>query len=288
MSDKPEVKLCPWPGCGKHGTWWFNQNKVSCSDSKCPASTVSVSREDWNRRPEVDARDAARGAGWTFENEPGEIALARQALESSRRDGSAFSRGAVLHLLECLDRAIYAAVAYRTHRQDGEVLREALAPLMDYLEKREAAGFKHLGESIHGIEGRAGSAEITVDHLRAIRAALALRGREGAADPATVFGMPLPGWVYDGTNGWRYVGHQTASGGTSADHLVFQSEETSAPVAPTPWQPMETADPKETILMMYQGGFIGSGKKDTGIRNGATHWMPLPVAPSPALNEGGE
>ncbi len=34
-------------------------------------------------------------------------------------------------------------------------------------------------------------------------------------DPATVPGMPLPGWVYEGTNGWRYIGHQTASGGTS-------------------------------------------------------------------------
>ncbi len=51
MSAAPEVKNCPWPGCGKHATWWFNQDKVSCSDSKCPASTVSVSREDWNRRP---------------------------------------------------------------------------------------------------------------------------------------------------------------------------------------------------------------------------------------------
>ncbi len=51
------------------------------------------------------------------------------------------------------------------------------------------------------------------------------------------------------------------------------------PLPESPWKGMEEADPKETILMQYQGGFIGSGKKDTGIRNGALRWMPLPVAP---------
>ena len=54
---------------------------------------------------------------------------------------------------------------------------------------------------------------------------------------------------------------------------------TAPPIPESPWKGMEDADPKETILMEYQGGYIGSGKKDTGIRNGALRWMPLPSTP---------
>lgn len=45
------------------------------------------------------------------------------------------------------------------------------------------------------------------------------------------------------------------------------------------WQTMDSAPDNENLLLVFGGGYIGTGKKAAGIRNGATHWMLPPKLP---------